>query len=434
MKALLLSISLVGGAGGATYRLHQGLQRLGIVSNVLVKTKFDNDETVIAVPKTQFAKLLDRTVYLGTEKVSRLPFKLSPKRYGVRGFYLQWLPVYDLDAKVKQLDPDVINLHWICNDFLSIETIPKFNKPLVWTLHDMWAFTGGCDYSLDCDRYVNSCGACPQLDSKRDRDLSHWVWQRKVKAWKNLKSTVVTPSSWLAKRVSSSSLFKDLRVEVIPNGLDTNTFKPIDRHLARERLNLPQDRQIVLFGAWHNEYRKGFHLLEPALQSLSKTEWRDKIEVVIFGFSEQIGRSDLGFKTHYLGKLNDPKSLALAYGAADVFVAPSLYDNLPTTVMEAIACGTPCVAFNIGGVPDLIDHQQNGYLARPYEIEDLAKGIAWVLAARDRHQQLSARARAKAEQEFTLELQARRYRDLFEEVSETHRRDLYTTEKVLITR
>lgn len=434
MKALLLSTSLVGGAGGATYRLHQGLQRLGIVSNVLVKTKFNNDETVIAVPKTQFAQWLDRTVYLRTEKLSRLPFRFSPKRYGAPGFYLQWFPECDVAPQVKQLDPDVINLHWICNDFSSIETIAKFNQPLIWTLHDMWAFTGGCDYSQDCDRYINSCGACPQLKSDRDRDLSHWVWQRKAKAWKNIDPTVVTPSSWLANRASSSALFKNRRVEVIPNGLDTDTFKPFDKRVAREILNLPQDKQIVLFGAWHNEYRKGFHLLKPALQSLSQAGWNDQIEVVIFGFARSSDRQDLGFRSRYLGKLNDAESLALVYGAADVFVAPSLYDNLPTTVMEAIACGTPCVAFKIGGVPDIIEHQQNGYLAQPYDIEDLAKGIAWILENRDRHRQLSDRARAKAEREFTLERQARRYRDLFAEVSETHHRRLDTTKKVLIAR
>jgi len=165
-----------------------------------------------------------------------------------------------------------------------------------------------------------------------------------------------------------------------------------------------------------SDRRKGFHLLQPALQSLSKFGWHDRTELVVFGSSQPSNQADLGFKSHYFGKLGDDISLALVYAAADVFVAPSIQDNLPNTVMEAIACGTPCVGFNIGGMPDMIEHQQNGYLAKPYEIEDLAQGIAWVRENPERHQKLSRRAREKTEQEFTLELQARRYLSLFTEI------------------
>jgi glycosyltransferase involved in cell wall biosynthesis len=312
----------------------------------------------------------------------------------------------------------VINLHWINAGYLQVETIAKFNKPLVWTLHDMWAFTGGCHYSQDCDRYTASCGACPQLHSSKDWDLSRWVWQRKAKAWRNLNLTIVTPSSWLAKCARSSSLFQEQRVEVIPYGLDTEKYKPLNRQVARELLNLPQDKQLVLFGALSatGDQRKGFHLLQPALQDLSKSGWQDRLELVIFGSSEPANPPELGFKAHYLGTLNDDISLALVYSAADVFVAPSVQDNLANTVLEAIACGTPCVAFNIGGMPDMIEHQKNGYLAQAYKTEDLAQGIAWVLENNERHGKLGARAREKAQQEFTLEIQARRYLSLFTEI------------------
>jgi len=416
MKVLLLSISLEGGAGGATYRLHQGLQNIGVDSQTLVRTKHVDDATVIVVPETRSARLVRRLGrLLQVRSLERLPLELYPHRDRTNLFSLQWVPD-SISPKVAQLCPDVINLHWVCDGFLRIETIPKLNKPIVWTLHDKWPFTGGCFYSYDCDRYTGSCGACPQLHSSQNWDLSRWVWRRKAKAWQDLNLTIVTPSSWLARCASSSALFKDRRIEVIPNGLDTERYKPIDRKLAREILNLPQDKQIVLFGAWLNSHRKGFHLLQPALQSLSKSEWQDKLEVVVFGFSQPSHQPDLGFKTYYLGRLNDDITLALAYSAADVFVAPSIADNLSTTVMEAIACGTPCVAFNVGGMPDLIDHRQNGYLAQPYEIEDLAHGIAWVLEDPERHQHLAHRAREKAEREFTLEMQARRYLALFEEV------------------
>jgi glycosyltransferase involved in cell wall biosynthesis len=282
----------------------------------------------------------------------------------------------------------------------------------------MWAFTGGCHYSQDCERYTASCGACVQLGSSKDRDLSRWVWQRKAKAWKNLNLTIVALSSWLAKCANSSSLFKAQRVEIIPNGLDIEIYRPINRKVARELLKLPQDKQILVFGSLKatGDKRKGFYLLQPALQELSKSGWKDKLELVIFGASQPENPPEFGFKAHYLGTLSDDLSLALVYSAADVFVVPSTQENLANTVMEAISCGIPCVAFNIGGMPDMIEHQENGYLAQPYKIEDLAQGIVWVLENQERYQKLSHRARKKAEQEFTLEIQAQRYLSLFTEI------------------
>jgi len=412
MKVLLLSTSdIEGGAARAAYRLHEGLQQRNVNSQILVRTKSSDDPKVIG-PKN---KIQDQLGHLRTT-LDNLPLRLHPTRKS-EVYSLEWFPD-TIISKVAPIKPDLINLHWIGYGFVKIETIAKLNKPIVWTLHDMWAFTGGCHYSLDCDRYTNSCGACPQLCSDKNWDLSHWVWQRKAKAWKNINLTLVTPSLWLAKCANSSSLFKDFRVEVIPNGLDINTYKPVNRILARELLNLPTDKQLILFGAMSatSDRRKGFHLLQLTLQSLSKSGWQDKIELVIVGSSRPSEPLDLGFKTSYLGKLSDDISLALVYAAADVFVAPSIQDNLPNTVMEAIACGTPCVAFDIGGMPDMIEHQQNGYLAKPYQIEDLAKGIAWVLENKERHQKLCDRAREKAKQEFTQQQQAKRYLSLFTEI------------------
>jgi glycosyltransferase involved in cell wall biosynthesis len=412
MNVLLVSTyDIEGGAARAAYRLHQGLQGKGISSKMLVQDKSSNDVTVFA-PKTRLQQGMARSRLT----LDALPLKFYRKRDSST-FSLQWLPD-GIVPKIPQLEPDVINLHWIGEAFVQAETIAKFDKPLVWTLHDMWAFTGGCHYNQDCDRYTASCGACPQLGSSKDWDLSRWVWQRKSRAWKDLNLTIVSPSLWLAECARTSSLFKDVRVEVIPYGLDTEKYKPLNRQVARELLHLPQDKQLVLFGALKatSDQRKGFHLLQPALQDLSQSEWQDRLELVIFGSSAPEKPPDLGFKTHYLGTLSDDLSLALVYSAADVFVLPSTQDNLPNTVLEAIACGTPCVAFNIGGMPDMIEHQKNGYLAQPYKIEDLAQGIAWVLENKERHRKLGDRAREKAEQEFTLEIQARRYLSLFTEI------------------
>ena len=412
MNVLVVSnYDVKGGAARATYRLHKGLQSIGVDSQILVGYKFSDDKTVRLMP-TKFGENFKSL----RPKLNRLPLKLYPK-LGQVIFSPQWVPD-SLASEVAKINPDVINLHWVCEGYMQIETLAKFNKPIVWTLHDMWAFTGGCHYSESCERYIDACGACPQLHSTKDADISRWIWQRKAEAWKKLNLTLVSPSVWLAKCANSSSLFKDFRVEVIPNGIDIQTYKPINSQWAREILNLPKDKQIVLFGiagGTSNRW-KGFNLLVSALQSLSKSGWKDRIELLVFGSSQPENAVELGFKAYYLGNLADDISLATVYAAADVFVAPSVYDNLPNTVMEAGACGIPSVAFNIGGMPDMIEHCSNGYLAKPYETEDLARGIAWVLEDPDRHEKLCHNARMKVEAKFTLAVQAREYQSLFEEV------------------
>ncbi|MEH2068239.1 MAG: glycosyltransferase family 4 protein [Nostoc sp.] len=402
------------GAGDAraAYRLHQGLLKLGINSQMLVQDKKIDDPTVIAYPKK-----LGQIISKVRPSLDALPLKLygHSKRNPIY-MRLQWLP-NNLTSQIATLNPDIINLHWICDGFVPIEALARFNKPIVWTFHDLWAFTGGCCYSKECDGYTKSCGNCPLLGTNQASDLSSWVWRRKAKAWQNLKLTIVTPSKWLAECAQSSSLFQNSQIKVIPNGLDTGIYKPIERQTARNLLNLPQNKQLLLFGAISptSNQRKGFHLLQPALQKLNQARWKDKIELIVFGTSQPENPTELGFQTHYLGRLNDDISLAVVYSAADVFVAPSIQENLANTVIEAIACGIPCVSFNIGGMPDIIEHQKNGYLAQPYQIEDLAQGIAWVIENNERHQKLCERAREQAEQKFNLELITRSYLSVYEE-------------------
>jgi glycosyltransferase involved in cell wall biosynthesis len=301
---------------------------------------------------------------------------------------------------------------------VPIEALSKFNKPIVWTLHDMWAFTGGCCYSQECDRYTKSCGNCPVLGSNKAFDLSRWVWQRKAKAWEDLKLSIVTPSNWLAECAKSSSLFQNSDIKVIPYGLDIGIYKPSDRQTARNLLNLPQNKQLILFGAIAatNNKRKGFHLLQPALQKLSQSGWKDKIELVVFGAEQPENPIDLGFQVNYLGKIHEENKLALLYSSADVMIVPSIEDNLPLTAIESIACGTPVVSFDSTGFKDIVEHQKNGYRAKCFSCDDLANGIAWVIENKERHQKLCDRAREKVEQEFSLELQAGRYLSLFKEV------------------
>ncbi|PSB59240.1 glycosyltransferase family 4 protein [Chamaesiphon polymorphus] len=408
MKILhLSSFDLSGGAARSSYRIHQGLQASGITSQMLVQFKSGTDQSVIMAEGKVQARARSFCNGLALKSYSQCQSMFSP----------QWFPD-GVAAKVARIDPDLVNLNWVCNGYLQVETLTKLKKPLVWTLQDMWAFTGGCHYTLGCDLYKVSCGSCPQLQSDREADLSRSVWQRKAKAWQNLNLTVVAPSEWMAECARSSSLFRDVRIEVIPFGLDTNIFKPIDPRSARELLDLPQDKQLILFGAIDatGDTRKGFHLLQTALKQLSQDGWRDRLELVVFGSSKPEKPLDLGFPIHYLGKLQDDLSLRVAYAAADVMIAPSIEEAFGQTASESLACGTPVVVFTNTGLADIVDRQQNGYVADYCDTQDLARGIAWVLEDSERHQRLRVAARHKAEREYAMDVQAHRYLSLFHKI------------------
>lgn len=413
MKPLILNTSdIEGGAARAAYRLHKGLRSIGLDSQMLVQTKSSDDHTVVG-PQTKIQKVFGMI----RPTLDSLFVQLYPKRDNVL-FSPAVLANNNLVTKVKRLDSDVINLHWIAKGMLNPKTLKHFNKPLVWTLHDMWPFTGGCHYDSGCGRYQEACGKCPILKTSKNIDMSHWIWKRKEKAWKELDIVIVTPSHWLADCAKNSSLFHDFRIEVIPNGLDLNRFKPFDKHTAREILLLPQDKKLILFGAVNStsDKRKGFQHLQLAMKNIYMNGWGNDFEVVVFGSSEPINSLELGLKIHYLGHLPGDIALSLLYAAADVMVVPSTQENLANTVMESLSCGTPCVAFNIGGMPDMIEHKHTGYLASPFNTEDLAKGIIWVLEDDERWKVLSLQARRKVEKEFDIQTVAKKYADLFEEI------------------
>jgi len=234
---------------------------------------------------------------------------------------------------------------------------------------------------------------------------------------KNLDLTIVTPSSWLCKCAKKSSLFYKTRVEIIPNGIDLNRFKPIDKNIARDILCLPKDKKLMLFGAAGalNNQNKGFHLLKEALKNISYKENKN-IELLIFGSSKPRDEENLGFKTNYLGRLNDEMSLALVYSAADVMIVPSMQEAFGQTASESLACGTPVVAFGNTGLLDIVDHKENGYLAKPFNTTDLANGIEWVLEDKVRWKKLSQNARKKVVNEFDITKVTNRYMDLYKDI------------------
>jgi glycosyltransferase involved in cell wall biosynthesis len=405
-----------GGAAKAAFRLNRGMRELGINSRLLVQSKTADVQGVVcnATPVGKMVQAL------------RPHFDLLPVRFyrnkPLLNFSPAWLPDR-VAGQVAAMKPDLIHLHWLTAGFVRLETLKKLNrlnKPLVWTLHDSWAFTGGCHVPFECTEYRQKCGRCPVLGSAVESDLSRWIWKRKRKAWQDLEMTIVTPSRWLADCARASSLFRGRRVEVIPNGLDLQVFKPINKQLARELLGLPQDRKLILFGGAGINLlaNKGFHLLRSALQSLAKTASGEEPELVVFGASDSEDGQGSGFKANYLGWLHDEPSLVAAYSAADVFVAPSMLENFPNTVLEAMACGTPCVAFAQGGMPQLVDHERTGYLAQPYEVDDLMAGIRLVLENDELRSEMARNARQKVEENFALDKVCKSYIALYRELAE----------------
>lgn len=402
-----------GGAAIATYRLHLGLRSIGVDSRLMVMNKHTDDPTVIGPePKTILHKVMARFYLrrdwrISAHSLAKGKNLFSPARCPDK-----------LAHRVSAINPDVVHLFWVTSGFMKIETLKQFNKPIVWTLHDMWPFTGGCHYDDECGRFRQSCGKCPILSSGSEHDLSRHILKRKRKSWRDVSIVVVATSHWLADMARSSSLFKDQRIEVIPNGIDTERYKPLDKRAARDAYGLPQDKHLVLFSAFSatTDKRKGNQFLVPALKEIAQAGWGEKTELVVIGASAPEDPPDLGMKVHYMGRLHDEISQVLLYSAADVTVAPSMQENLSNTVMESLSCGTPVVAFNIGGMPDMVDHQFSGYLASPFESDDLAAGMMWVLEDKARHDMLSQHARKTVVERYALKTVANRYLALYQDI------------------
>jgi len=377
---------------------------------MLVQTKNGDDWRVLR-PLKNIAKKIG----FFRPELDSLPLYFYPGR--MRNEFSPAMVPDMVPSDIAVLLPDIVHIHWIGYGFLRIESLKKFNRPIVWTLHDMWAFTGGCHYSDNCDRFQQDCGNCQQLNRMVENDLSRSVFKRKEKAWAGLDIIIVTPSSWLAECAKKSSLFKSRRIEVIHNGLDLTLFKPVEKTTTRKIWDLPINKNLILFGAMSatSDHRKGFDLLYEGLKQLA-AKWLDKAELVVFGDSEPENPPDFGLPVHYLGRLHDDVSLSLLYAAADVMVVPSRQDNLPNTVVESLACGTPVVAFDIGGMPDMIDHQINGYLAKPFDVSDLVAGIDCVLSNENHHKELCINAREKAVACFDIKKVAMHYADLYESI------------------
>lgn len=320
-----------------------------------------------------------------------------------------WLDNCATANAIRDFAPDVTHLHWVNHGMLSLQDIARLQGPVVWTLHDSWVFTGGCHSPQECEGFRQNCGWCPELNSRREHDLSRWNWKRKKVAWGKVGFTVVTPSRWLAGTAQRSSLLEGRRIEVIPNALDTSIFHPLDRIRARETLGLPLDAPLFLFGAHGalTDWNKGMDLWRKALPVVAE---RIPIAEAMLAGAQigTLGRAPL--PVHELGILPADR-MALAMAAADAVVVPSRMENLPTMVAESLACGTPVVAFATGGIPEMIRPGETGFLARPHDTEDLANDICELLV---RGGAMRTACAAFAQDNYAPEMVARRHLELYD--------------------
>jgi glycosyltransferase involved in cell wall biosynthesis len=310
---------------------------------------------------------------------------------------------------------DLLHFHWVAKSEVNFSSF-CVDKPIVWTLHDAWAFTGGCHITRDCTRFRENCGVCPQLKSGSEKDVSNKNWQKKMKFAGRSHLVVVSPSNWLANSARQSSIFRNVRVEVIPNGVDVETFEPMSENSVNTTRKIPSDRPKILFGAaLVSDNRKGIDLLQ---QCLEKVEF--DCCALIFGPTVFPQITNPHVEVVNLGAIKNEKDLAYIYSQADVFVCPSREDNLPNTVMEAMACGTPAVAFDIGGLSDLIEHRKDGFLCAPFNVDELHAGIIWVLE-NNQNSELSDLARKKVLDKFDIRVVAKQYMDLYDSLTRTDR-------------
>lgn len=414
VRVLQLSWSdLGGGAARSAWRLHVGLRAQGVDSRLLVADRraADASVTVHQGPRG-WGQIGAALVRRAAQAALRLPWRYT--RSPTLEAWSEDRACHGVPSGAAE-GFDLVHLHWVAGLIEWTDFLPGTSAPLVWTLHDMNPFTGGCHYDQGCGRWLERCGGCPQLGSRWERDLSRVVWRRKARALSRLAPgalTVVAPSRWLAACARQSGLFRRLRVETIPYGLDHVRLSPRPRAAARARWGLPTGARAALFVAHDlSNPRKGLEPLRAALEAL-----RDDPDAWLVTVGASAPSGPLPVKHRHLGQLTGESELADAYAAADLLVAPSLQDNLPNTVLEAMSCGVPSVGFAVGGLPDLVTPGQTGLLAEPGDAPALGRSLRRLLDDPGLRARLGAACRAQVEREHTLAVQASRYQALYSDV------------------
>lgn len=407
MKILhIVAGDLSGGAARGAYWLHCGLKELKIDSKVLTNSKITlGDDSVITTNKTK----KDKAINIIRNQFDSLLTFFYQKRKKI--IFSTGIFGIDFTKSNEYKEADIIHLHWINGSFVNIKYLSKTEKPIVWTIRDMWPMTGGCHYSMECERYKTGCGNCEQLNSNNSYDLSKFILNRKKKYLpKNIK--IVGISRWLSDEAKNSELFKDFDVRTISNNIDSKEFFPIDKKIAKDILGIKTGKKIILVGSTSlKDFYKGFGKYLEAIKLLDE----DKYFLAFFGNIDKNIIGNLGFEYKSFGYLNDNISLRLVYSCANVFVAPSLMDAFGKTLTESMSCGTPVVCFDATGPKDIVTHKIDGYKAKPFESEDLANGIEWVLNDSN-YEELCLNAREKVVRKFDSVAVAKKYIGLYKEV------------------
>ena len=411
MRVLIINTSeRTGGAAIAANRLLHALNNNGVEARMLVRDRKTDAADVVNIPQSWKLKanfLWERGVIWLANGLDR------------QGIFQ--VDIANAGTGITMMDEfkqaDVIHLHWVNQGFLSLrnlESILASGKPVVVTLHDQWYFTGICHYSGECDKYRSQCERCPMLKGKLV-DLAQRVFDRKQAMYKGRNITFVGCSRWMADLARQSRLTQGHTVTNVPNAIDTEVFKPMDMAVARERHGLPTDKRLILFGAQRiTDERKGFRYLAEACEHISMHHptLPSNLGVVVLGGDAQAVKSSLPLPVYTVNYLNNEQEIAQLYNAVDLFVTPSLQDNLPNTIVEAMACGVPCVGFDVGGIPEMISHKQDGYVADYCDSIDFARGIAWCLDE-SRLGSLRQRARTAALAAYAEPIAASNYLSIY---------------------
>lgn len=398
----------------SSFRIHTELAKT-INSMIFVAAKSIKSDLIIQ-PTSVFEKIssnfgIIRELFISkifqTNKLVYFSFNIGPVLF--QNFWI---------SRLKKINNDLIHLHWVGNGFININQIDKMNKPIVITLHDMWFMTGGCHVNLSCDKYLEHCNNCPLFNRKKifTFDLVSYIFNKKLKIFRRKNIYIIVLSSWMKEIVSKSPIFSNCEITQIPNGIDIEKFKPYDKIFSRSVFNIKTKSKILLFGgiSANSDYNKGYDLLCQTLRILKLKNVN--IELIIFGNSDNSIKDIEGFKTSHIGSLSDDETLAILYSAADVVLVPSRQESFSQVTLESISCGTPVVAFNYSGPKDIIQHKKNGYLAKPYDANDFANGISWIIANQLSNDDLSINCRNIAINNFNIASVANKHIELYQKV------------------
>ncbi|UKJ08053.1 glycosyltransferase [Solitalea lacus] len=400
-----------GGAARAAARLNEALKLHNIESNLIVNYKYGSHPEIKTFSANPITKLYTFSL-IGLEQVLT---KLRLKKEKIP-FSIPFIGK-SIQKHTAVKEADILHLHWTNQGFLTIKSLEKLlalGKPVVWTFHDSYAFTGGCHVRYDCENYKLQCGNCPVVKNSTSNDVSHQFWKKKHNLYSKYRFQIVTPSNWMGSAVRNSSLLNNFPILTIPNAIDANLFKPLDKVEARLKLGLSADKFIMLSGFMPSKVdkHKGVSYLIEALDLLADRHDCKNVELVIFGNKPGTETPQMSVSTSYLGTINNDELLATVYAAADIFLTTTLDDNLPNTVMESLACGTPVISFSTGGVPDMVKHEETGYLAKYKSSEDFCTGILWAINHPNR-KELNDQARQLVLESFSMEAVGKKHADLY---------------------